>query len=402
VPLDGCYDRLLAAGLGYGPAFQSLSAVWRRDQEFFAEVKLPMEIASAVGQFGLHPVLLDTATRVAALAAGERIPEADLSLSWSGVSLHATGASIIRIHLKPADEAGTISLRLADATGDPIATVAAVTSRAMSAGQLREELADRDHSSLLRIDWTQPADIGASPPEGGLAVIGPSALESLLDGSASIAQRHADFAAIIDAVDHGSPAPGLILVPCTAPAGDADVIAATHAATATALALLQRWLTDERFMACRLVLLTCRTVVALPGEDVADLAHAPLWGLVRTAQTEHPDRDVCLVDTDGTDASRHVLAAALASRHPQLALRNGTVLVPRLTRARLAPRATDPAAAARGGGSAAARRHSADHRRHRHAGHPGCRASGASARGPEPAARLPAGTRRRRRPGIAG
>jgi acyl transferase domain-containing protein/acyl-CoA synthetase (AMP-forming)/AMP-acid ligase II/acyl carrier protein len=355
VPLEGCYDRLLAAGLGYGPAFQGLRAVWRRDQEFFAEVKLPKEITSGPGQFGLHPVLLDTATRVAVLAAGERFPQPELSLSWSGVSLHATGATIVRIHLKPGGEAGTVSLRLADATGEPVATVVAVTSRPMSAGQLREELAGRDHSSLLRIDWTEPADIGASPPAGGIAVVGASALESLLDGSASIAQRHADFAAIIDAVDHGSPAPGLILVPCTAPAHDADVIAATHTATATVLALLQRWLTDERFMACRLVLLTCRTVAARPGEDVADLAHAPLWGLVRTTQTEHPDRYVCLVDTDGTEASRRVLAAALASRHSQLALRNGTVLVPRLTRVRGALHATDPAARAPSGRAAAPR-----------------------------------------------
>ena len=38
--------------------------------------------------------------------------------------------------------------------------------------------------------------------------------------------------------------------------------------------------------------------VALPGEDVSDLAGAAVWGLVRSAQTEHPGR-IVLVDSDG-------------------------------------------------------------------------------------------------------
>jgi len=47
-----------------------------------------------------------------------------------------------------------------------------------------------------------------------------------------------------------------------------------------------------------LVVLT-RGAVGLPGEDVADLAGAAVWGLVRSAQAEHPGR-VVLVDSDGS------------------------------------------------------------------------------------------------------
>ena len=43
--------------------------------------------------------------------------------------------------------------------------------------------------------------------------------------------------------------------------------------------------------------MTTRGAVALPGEDVTDLAGAAVWGLVRAAQTEHPGR-VVLVDTE--------------------------------------------------------------------------------------------------------
>ncbi|WP_331274862.1 SpnB-like Rossmann fold domain-containing protein [Streptomyces clavuligerus] len=51
--------------------------------------------------------------------------------------------------------------------------------------------------------------------------------------------------------------------------------------------------------------------------------------MIRSAQTEHPDRFV-LVDTDGDERSRAALAAALATGEPQLALRSGTVHAARL------------------------------------------------------------------------
>ena len=71
---------------------------------------------------------------------------------------------------------------------------------------------------------------------------------------------------------------------------------------------------------------TARLAVVTRG---GDLAGAAAWGLVRSAQTEHPDRFV-LVETDGTDTSERALAAALATGEPQLALRDGALTVPRL------------------------------------------------------------------------
>ncbi|MFD7736454.1 SDR family NAD(P)-dependent oxidoreductase, partial [Kitasatospora phosalacinea] len=71
--------------------------------------------------------------------------------------------------------------------------------------------------------------------------------------------------------------------------------------------------------------------VAVGGEGIADLGAAPGWGLVRSVQSEHPGR-VVLLDTDGTEASRAAVDAALATGEPQLALRAGTVYVPRLVK----------------------------------------------------------------------
>ncbi|MGI5390987.1 type I polyketide synthase [Streptomyces sp. CA-251251] len=123
------------------------------------------------------------------------------------------------------------------------------------------------------------------------------------------------------------------------PVADAD----TEVAVTEVLAGLQAWLADERFAASRLVLITRRAVAAVPGDDVTGLSGAAVGGLVRSAQTEHPDRFVLLdVDSDSdtdsgtgtgilTDAN--LVAVLTDGDEPWLARRGGTLLAPRLARA---------------------------------------------------------------------
>ena len=63
--------------------------------------------------------------------------------------------------------------------------------------------------------------------------------------------------------------------------------------------------------------------VGLPGEDVTDLAGAAVWGLVRSAQTEHPGR-IVLVDSDAP-LSDTTVARLLAVGEPQLVVRGETI-----------------------------------------------------------------------------
>ncbi|MGM9441817.1 SDR family NAD(P)-dependent oxidoreductase [Streptomyces murinus] len=92
-----------------------------------------------------------------------------------------------------------------------------------------------------------------------------------------------------------------------------------HAIASEVLALVRLWSAQER--AGRLVLVT------RPG----DLAHAAVWGLVRSAQSENPDRFV-LAEAEDTDEVVRVLPAVLAAGEPQFAVRDGEVRVPRLVR----------------------------------------------------------------------
>ena len=71
---------------------------------------------------------------------------------------------------------------------------------------------------------------------------------------------------------------------------------AARAAARQTLELLQAWLAQPGLADTQLVLLT-RGAVALGDGETPDLSAAPVWGLVRTAQSEHPGR-FQLVDLD--------------------------------------------------------------------------------------------------------
>src|SRR5699024_3927400 len=96
-----------------------------------------------------------------------------------------------------------------------------------------------------------------------------------------------------------------------------------------ALRTVRDWLTDKRNAHARLVLVTWRAVHAEKTDQLDGLAAAPVWGLLKSAQSEHQDRLV-LVDSDGSEESHGMLAAAVGLGEPQGALRSGRILVPRL------------------------------------------------------------------------
>ncbi|MGW4380753.1 SDR family NAD(P)-dependent oxidoreductase [Kitasatospora sp. NPDC004531] len=305
--LDGLYDRFAAGGFAYGPAFQGLRAAWRRGDELFAEAVLPAGPAPEAGRFGLHPALLDAALHATGVPGAPGVdahPEGRLPFSWNGVTLHATGAGLIRVRLTPAGP-DAVALAVADATGAPVATVDALVLR--PAGPVAAPRG-RHHRDLYATEWI------AAPPHG----------------SAAPAHRTADLAALLAAVDAGAPVPDTVLLvrPETVdPDGEA---AAVRAAVHQALADIRTWLADDRFAGSRLVFATRGAVAARDGEDIRNPAHSALWGLIRSADSEHPGR-FALLDLDA-DAAEHGVSAALATGEPQTAVRGGDVLVPRLVR----------------------------------------------------------------------
>ena len=100
--------------------------------------------------------------------------------------------------------------------------------------------------------------------------------------------------------------------------------------TVCVLGLLQGFLAVEGLGEARLVLIT-RGALAVREGEAPDLLQAALPGLLRSACVEHPGR-LSLIDVDASEASVGVLVGALVSEEPEVALREGELLVPRLAR----------------------------------------------------------------------
>ncbi|KUJ54349.1 beta-ketoacyl synthase, partial [Streptomyces albus subsp. albus] len=354
VPLDGLYDWLAGTGFAYGPVFQGLKAAWQHGDHVYAEVRLPQSAREEAGRFGLHPALLDAALHGVGIGSLlEPTEHGRLPFSWSGVALHAVGAAALRVRLSPAGQ-DTVAVLVTDESGAPVASVDALRLRPVSPEQVHAARSTF-HDSLFRVEWT-PARIPAATTvaAGQWALLG-DALAPELTGALPTAAGYPDLAALAEAVAAGTPVPRAVVVPLHGPADDtegtADPGAEARAALHRTLALAQDWLADDRFSDSRLVIATRGAVAATADADVTDLAHAPLWGLLRSAQSEHPDRFV-LLDLDDRDASHRALPAALSvaappedhgGGEPQLAVRAGTVVVPRLARVAADPAHTAPA-----------------------------------------------------------
>ncbi|MFI6449180.1 SDR family NAD(P)-dependent oxidoreductase, partial [Kitasatospora sp. NPDC050543] len=311
LPVDGVYEAFAGAGFAYGPVFRGLRAAWRRDGEVFAEVALPEEARVEAGFFGLHPALLDAALHAVGVGGLlEETGQGRLPFAWSDVSLFAAGAGELRVRIAAAG-ADAVSLAVADATGQPVAVVGSLMLRAFAAEQLA---APGGHESLFRPEWTPVPLPASAPAAGSIGVLGGDDLG--LPG----AVRFTDLAAVAG----GGAVPATLVFPAVT-ASSADLVAGTHAAVREALALVQEWLAAEEFADSRLVVVTRGATTA------ADLPAAAVHGLLRSAQSENPGR-IVLVDLDEDVESSAVLARALGCGEPQLALRAGVALAPRLAR----------------------------------------------------------------------
>ncbi|MCC9311969.1 SDR family NAD(P)-dependent oxidoreductase [Kitasatospora sp. RB6PN24] len=332
VDVAGMYEAGAGAAYGYGPAFQGLRAVWRRGGEVFAEVVLPESVAQEAGAFGLHPALLDGVLHASALVGGGEEGEPGqvrLPFAWTGVELHAAGASVLRARLRR-DAQGALALTAADAAGQPVVSVASLITRAVAADQLGAQgagLAD----ALFTVEWAAIA--GGEAPVGEWALVGGDRF-GLVDalGAAGVSVR--SFAALGEvaaAVGAGELEPALVLV-CAGGQEGADPAEGARRATGEALVLVQDWLAEERLEAAQLVVVTRGGVAASAGERVADLPAAAVWGLLRSAQSENPGRLV-LVDLPATgDQATAVLPTALAAGEPEVAIRGNAAHARRLTR----------------------------------------------------------------------
>ncbi|WP_280316329.1 type I polyketide synthase, partial [Nocardia wallacei] len=292
----GLYSALADRGYDYGPAFHGLRGAWRQDGEVYVEAALP-ESVDADGYL-LHPALLDAVLHAVLLTADPTGDALLLPFSWTGVRPAGPGGTRVRARISPIGP-DAVTVAVADASGRPVLTIESLRSRPVSAAQL----VPGTDAHLHGLHWiAQPGPV-ADP--GIVAVTDPA-------GLAAVSGRNGD-------------GPDVVVVECGAAQRDSDT--REQAAVREVLHLTQSWLGNPHNERTRLIIATRGAVDV--GAGAPDPAAAAIWGLVASAQSEHPDR-IALVDLA---ADADLDAAALARcAEPQSAVRDGGVLVPRLRR----------------------------------------------------------------------
>lgn len=287
IDVSDAYTKLAARGYHYGPVFRGLRSVWCRGTDAFVEAVLPEQ--ARPDRFTLHPVLLDAILH--GIDASGILGESELTLlpfAWHGVWADDPGVATTELRAKISVSGdNTVAVQIADNNGVRIAGVHSVALRAIAPGQL----VDGDDDALYGLDWvTSPSPKDIVVADDVTVLRCPSTQNENFDSSAA---RH-----VLDYV----------------------------------LKEVQHWLADSTVAEeTRLVVLTCRGIAVDSADTVQDLAHAAVWGLLRTAQTENPGRIVLVDVGDWADAEAAVTEAARRNE-PQLALRSEQWLAPRLVR----------------------------------------------------------------------
>ncbi|MFJ7250966.1 polyketide synthase dehydratase domain-containing protein, partial [Kitasatospora sp. NPDC098652] len=276
LPIADLYGQLAERGYTYGPAFRGLRAAWQDADALYAEVELAEDVSEA--GFGVHPALLDAVLHVRLATTGDDGDDTDLELpfSWSGVSLHDSGARTLRARVALVDDA-TIALDVTDANGRPVLTVGALATRPVDPAKLvSSDLAP------LALEWVPATTATTTPPTPDILIVRP---------------------------DDDTTTPH-------------DPIDAAHHLAEQTLTRVQEWLAQDRADDAHLVVVTRGAVSTGRTDPITDLPAATTWGLIRTAQNEHP-HTLTLLDHHGDTPDPDTITAALTTGQPQLALRNG-------------------------------------------------------------------------------
>ncbi len=284
---ESFYERVGAIGLDYGPAFQGLEAAWRRGEEIYAEISLAQEQVGEAERFGIHPALLDAALHPGFFDADPRSQGRAPALQLRRRSpAEGRGASALRVRLSA--DGRDPPLHATDQDGVAVATIEALSLREVDPAQL---------------------------------------------GSAAVQHRRSLCSVGGAGVDRGRQRGVRDRAPRVQRAGESRDLRVPPRTQAPIRSRPPTPSAPKCSSACRPISprRPGRLAPGLPhqgcdgaGPDEApDPAAAAAWGLIRSAQSEHPGR-FTVIDTDASAASKQALAAALrVTEEPQLALREG-------------------------------------------------------------------------------
>jgi acyl transferase domain-containing protein/acyl carrier protein len=355
------YTDMRGRGLQYGPCFQAVRGVWRcpGGGEALARVQAHELVAEADHRNRLHPTLLDACFQVVLAAVSTEHVYVPVRIRH--VSFRGTPAGPFWCHCKltcHTQDALEGDLTLFDDEGNVLAELRDV--RAQALGKKSGDVLEDIDQWLYDFVWEKTAMVAPAENPGRWLLfadggeVGEALARGLEDAGAAVLRvrpgsrfeegadsyrvrpdTKGDFHRLLDAVasasiDHVAYVWGLdAAADSDDPIGAAGVVSALHLVQA----LVERPGADRP----RLVAVTRRAQPGGPGNGEAELAQAPLVGLMRVVSQEHAELGCRVLDIDGSSHTLSLLAqeALSDSREEEVVLRGADRYVHRLVRRRV-------------------------------------------------------------------
>ncbi|WP_394823177.1 SDR family NAD(P)-dependent oxidoreductase [Pendulispora albinea] len=363
VPTEAHYEAMRARGLDYGPSFQGLARIARRDGEALGRVELPP--AADPSAFTLHPALLDACFQtLGAAAPSALVADGDaylpVAIARMRSAARARGPLMVHATVDPTNPNSATfrgDLRLYDEEGHLVAEVLGLTAKRLDGS--RSDVSRWFYELAFR---PAPAADQAPAIHGTWAILEDSTgvgrtLAARLEARGAAVERIAPDAHLTFHHAHGAPDHVVYLGALDAPKPDGASLAWLHAAEALGparvLDLVKRFAgtTTRLFIVTRgaqsagdePTALPARTPLTGPIAPTA-IEQAAVWGFCRSARLEHPELRITCIDLDPrADASEQLERELLASdREPEIALRDGKRYAARLVRSDISPPLASP------------------------------------------------------------
>ena len=348
------FDAFVDNELALGPVWRSsLKSLWVGDREAVGEVAVGDDLAEHVGREPVHPVLLDLCTGIAGAALFAVASEADvdsdlfLPLRYGQVALRERMPRrfYCRVRWQPSgadSEVQVFDLDFVDRDGRNLGGIREFTVKRAPREALLRSLGGDATRMLYGVGWREtppPASGDADSGNGSWLVAGFDELAAELPNSVAVG-RIADAEQwrqlLAQAQENGGPVSGIVLRATGRPEAEESstaFAARLEAEVGNVLDAVHFLLAQEDTgLAGGLWVVTERALATEAGEPV-DPVQAALWGLGRTVIGEQPMLRCRLVDVDGSDDAARLVASLLGTPgdEPELALRQGKFLVPRVT-----------------------------------------------------------------------
>ncbi|MGF2952480.1 SDR family NAD(P)-dependent oxidoreductase, partial [Mycobacterium sp. THU-M116] len=348
------FDTFADLELQWGPTWStSLKSLWSGDGEAVGDIAIGDELAEQLGGEPVHPVLLDLCTGVAfpafpaALVGDEdELPDLFLPLRYGRVELRETLPR--RFYCRARWQSGgsdsetqVFDLDFVDRDGHELGSIREFAVKRAPREALLRGLGGDATRNLYTLGWEEtPAPEPGIAPKGDVTwlIAGFDELAADVPGAVTVDRGSAADSwkqQLALAQERGAPVSGIVWRSANRPAAEessAEFAARVETEIDQLLAVVQTLLAQQDLkLSGGLWIVTQRAVATESGEPV-DPGQAALWGLGRTIIAEQPSLRCRLVDSDGFGDTVHSLAGLLSApvEEPELALRQGKYLVPRL------------------------------------------------------------------------